>query len=549
MRIKKIPQIWTHLIRMAGLAAILVFAMAAAVFADEPNQKAVRFAYSYDGAPQIAQTDLTVGWFSLTPYGLGDFDTYASTQQPTVLHALIRMHENLYGTSAMSNLTIGGTPGSMFITEMFAQESYNLMYYVNHAFPVMEPGWGATADTVQLQNGMVIDYAMFQNWDFWTYGSFLTFGLDEIDMTPTGSTTLSVYGVPTYAGMDGTTPEAEDIYDATLKLLKVTNAATGAYTTLWSGTAGNYSLNLASIESQIQQTDSTFSFQAGDSYVLAAYGEYAGTSSAYQAPAFAKLSIVSGAVSVTGVDLNVPANTQLHAYETYPLQPVITPSTATNYSVSYQSSNTSAATVSTTGVVTAHPVSSPADVTITCTVTQGGNTYTDTATFRILVGTSASSVTLDHNYMEIPSTSLTGTLNATLLPTNASNTTVVFTPYLSGSNSVALVGYQTGSNHIGIVHPQGATGTVLVKAAAQMDSSLYDTCMVAVGGVLGDADGDGEVTDDDVAIVTAMSNDSTIQNVYFEFLDLDDDGEITSYDVDTVTGIYEGSIVPYVVTG
>ena len=230
------------------------------------------------------------------------------------------------------------------------------------------------------------------------------------------------------------------------------------------------------------------------------------------------------------------------------MTPTITPSNATNYSVSYQSSNTSAATVSTTGVVTAHPVSSPADVTITCTVTQGVNTYTDTATFRILVGTSASSVTLDHHYMEIPSTSLTGMLTATLLPVDASNTTVVFTPYQSGSNSVALVGYQTGSNHIGIVHPQGATGTVLVTAAAQMDASIFDTCLVAVGGKLGDADGNGTVNSTDVTIATAMMNNQVTSGPTFAFVDFDQNGTITSYDLIIIQAIIDGQIVPYVVS-
>ncbi len=80
------------------------------------------------------------------------------------------------------------------------------------------------------------------------------------------------------------------------------------------------------------------------------------------------VTVSNATVAVTGVSVS-PTSLSLTAGETYRLTPTVSPSNATNASVSWTSSNTSVATVGSDGTVTAKVAGS---VTITCT-TQDGN--------------------------------------------------------------------------------------------------------------------------------------------------------------------------------
>ena len=82
-------------------------------------------------------------------------------------------------------------------------------------------------------------------------------------------------------------------------------------------------------------------------------------------------------VHVTGVDVS-PATVSLEEGETESLTATVSPSNATDKSVSWSSSNTSVATVNSSGVVTAV---SAGTATITATTTDGG--YTDTCTVTV----------------------------------------------------------------------------------------------------------------------------------------------------------------------
>ena len=44
----------------------------------------------------------------------------------------------------------------------------NLTYFLNHAFPVMYPGMGATADYMTLENGDLVELGMFTSGEFYT---------------------------------------------------------------------------------------------------------------------------------------------------------------------------------------------------------------------------------------------------------------------------------------------------------------------------------------------------------------------------------------------
>ncbi|MDE7435878.1 MAG: cadherin-like beta sandwich domain-containing protein [Lachnospiraceae bacterium] len=155
----------------------------------------------------LARMPLTVSWFDLTPYGLDNFtkyddDTGEVLKKPTLLHAIIRALETYYcpdntplqiGSDA---LTISGNFSSMYMQQFWGHDE-NLMYYVNHAYPLMYEGWGATADWIELQNGFELDFAMFSDWSFYTSGAFAYFDKTYSAIKPQESITLNMYASST----------------------------------------------------------------------------------------------------------------------------------------------------------------------------------------------------------------------------------------------------------------------------------------------------------------------------------------------------------------
>ena len=82
-------------------------------------------------------------------------------------------------------------------------------------------------------------------------------------------------------------------------------------------------------------------------------------------------------IEVTAVTINTPETTTIKQGESFKLNITITPSDATNKSVTWTSSNTSIATVSNDGTVTAV---GPGTVTITVTTQDGNFTFSITLT-------------------------------------------------------------------------------------------------------------------------------------------------------------------------
>ena len=85
----------------------------------------------------------------------------------------------------------------------------NLMYYRNHCYPYMSPGWGSTSDYILLSNGDTWDVAMYSNWSFWSSGgAFTCFDKDEYTVRPGTDLTVTSKAY-------GTTFEGSDFYDFT----------------------------------------------------------------------------------------------------------------------------------------------------------------------------------------------------------------------------------------------------------------------------------------------------------------------------------------------
>ena len=133
---------------------------------------------------------MTLEYFNLKEYGLEDFYRTGSDGKaiihPTLLHLFIQMLEDQYlddtlkpGESVNTKLQYGnnesdepykalkitGSATSMYMTNFWGHDE-NLLYYVNHQYPLMYEGWGSTADWILLEDGDAIEVAMFTDWDF-----------------------------------------------------------------------------------------------------------------------------------------------------------------------------------------------------------------------------------------------------------------------------------------------------------------------------------------------------------------------------------------------
>lgn len=110
-----------------------------------------------------------------------------------------------YTADSFAALTITGSPTSLYMANFWGHDE-NLMYYRNHCFPYMSPGWGSTSDYIVLSDGDTWDVAMFTNWSFWSSGgAFTCFDKDAYNARPGMEMTISSQAY-------GTTFEGSDFY-------------------------------------------------------------------------------------------------------------------------------------------------------------------------------------------------------------------------------------------------------------------------------------------------------------------------------------------------
>jgi len=173
-------------------------------------------------------------------------------------------------------------------------------------------------------------------------------------------------------------------------------------------------------------------------------------------------------VSVTGVSVS-PNAVKLKVGETKALTVTVSPADASDKSVSYNSSNESVATVSTSGVITA--VAS-GNAVITVTTTDGGKTDTCEVT---VYEESTEPATISVNSVSLSPKTLslkegeTGTLTATVLPADATDKSVTFS---SSNTEVATV------NETGLVTAVASGNAVITVTTT--DGGKTDTCEVTV---------------------------------------------------------------------
>ncbi len=168
---------------------------------------------------------------------------------------------------------------------------------------------------------------------------------------------------------------------------------------------------------------------------------------------------------VTGVTLDTHAST-MNIGSTVQLTATVLPTDAANKTVTWRSNNTAVATVSASGLVTA--VGS-GTASIIVTTVDGGLTDVCTVTVNIPV----SSVSLNRTSITIPRSGTT-TLVATVLPSNATNKTVVWTSSDTNIATVTSAGLVT-------VKSNATIGNATVITATSIDSGVTATCTVTAG--------------------------------------------------------------------
>ena len=208
--------------------------------------------------------------------------------------------ETAYTADTLAALKITGSPTSLYMANFWGHDE-NLMYYRNHCYPYMSPGWGSTSDYILLSNGDTWDVAMYSNWSFWSSGgAFTCFGQDEYSVRPGTQMTVNTQAY-------GTTFEGSDFYP-------FSNLDVFLYNDKWE-----------QIEQYKEAADgkSTFSFTAPteegtyylvgmDPYRKIATDDSGGTNYAKIAPATAILNVSATAelerpfqsISVNGTKLN-----------------------------------------------------------------------------------------------------------------------------------------------------------------------------------------------------------------------------------------------------
>ena len=230
------------------------------------SQVTVTVTLSNDGIPiegadgtALSHLKVTVPYFDLGLYGLQEYYRYPTNsvcdyleeqgvvKRPTVLHLYIYLMERYYlgypaekcGTGAGKDAILNSeqfnsvfymTGGQAYLTynagtgkgnrllkptgsathlymQNFWGHDENLMYYVNHEYPLMWSGFGSTADYILLEDGDVVDVGMFTDRSFWTRGAFTSFSQDDYNLSKGSTLKTKVYSQKTVMSSDNSVPD------------------------------------------------------------------------------------------------------------------------------------------------------------------------------------------------------------------------------------------------------------------------------------------------------------------------------------------------------
>ena len=330
----------------------------------------------------MANLKVTVPYFDLGLYGLEDYYRYGTAsgtgpytnttiiQRPTGLHLYLYLLERYYmgldeskcclGTSGVLEyadetlvnymngdaaydsegkraLMTSGGPTSIYMVNFWGHDE-NLMYFRNHCYPLMGPGWGSTSDYILLSDGDAWDVGMFSNWSFNRTGKFTCFDKNVYNAEPGASVSVSTLSW-------GTT-------SAATKFETVTGLDIGLYNSDWElikelpYTSGN-TITFAAPET------------AGTYYLLGLDDDMMDAQYADTAPAAARLVVGTAGseepIDVSRILLNTYETTLVYNRDeskTAQLTATVLPAEATGWTIAWTSDNEAVATVDQNGLVT-----------------------------------------------------------------------------------------------------------------------------------------------------------------------------------------------------
>lgn len=517
------------------MLALLLPACAGAALAaggDYTKAKTVYFTLSSDGVPLmgsdgtvLSHIKVTVPYFDLADYGLQDFYRYPSAsfeeggeyigdqvvESPTVLHLYLYMLEKYYeglddseccqgnlnmglngenvGVSDMygrnldnftfSALNITGSSKSMYMQNFWGHDE-NLMYYVNHQYPLQAKGWGATADYILLEDGMMIDVSMFTDWSFWNDGgAFVFFDKDEYFIAKGTTLTVQTLKTETSAAEDGSSYESTPI--------KGLNVA--AYDLAIEDSRGD-----EFTVSPDDESKHSYTFRESGDYQILGLDPNKGTENARFAPPTAIVHVLDELIPLTGLELDHSEYVLADA-EPLKLNATLTPENATGVEVTWETSDPEVATVSKIGVV---KTQGKGECVITCTAKDSsGNVFAKECKITVQDSVPVESVALNETELHLAVGEEYTGLAATVSPENANMKSIFWTSSEGveaadqktvrvQSNNGALTAVQPGEVTIYAVSYEDPTYAKAANykdfRAADLDpeTGLYATCRVIV---------------------------------------------------------------------
>ena len=183
--------------------------------------------------------------------------------------------EKVFSAADKVALNLTGTATSMYM-ETFWGHDQNLMYYRNHVYPLMGPGWGSTADYILLSDNDTVDLAMFSNWEFWTKGAFAAFDKDEYSVTAGSVLAFQTLKYDTQSVADGGTEQFDPISGLDVRV----------YDENWK--------EVAQLAERDDKGNYAYTFRKAGTYYLLAKDPTAGTNDSCYAPATATVTVTGG---------------------------------------------------------------------------------------------------------------------------------------------------------------------------------------------------------------------------------------------------------------
>ena len=541
----------------------------------ESASATVYFTLSSDGVPVVghdsgstvlSRVKVTVPYFDLALYGYeqyyrygtdGDFGLYVDNtlvKKPTVFHLYIYMLErfyeglpeylcgkgnlnksyyekaydtegNLINPDGLTALTVTGGARSSYLYNFWGHDE-NLMYFVDHQYPLMQPGIGATSDYILLEDGMCVDVAMFTNWQFYHSGGFMYFDQDEYNVTAGEEQTISLWRTLTGSSVQGE--------------YSIGVTANGMVVSLWNEDmteciAPNIGVTGADgVEGQISYT-----FTEPGTYMMLAEDPNKGTSNAANAPAAAVVHVTEESVGLENVSFDTGAYS-IEYGDTWQLVPVVEPAEATNVSYSWTSSNPDAVSVSSVGILKGE---GEGIATITCTATDGKTTKTAECTVEVGAVIDVTGVAFKKDKITVAEGRQIQ-LEYDVLPANANNKSVVFRTsecpdfdvnYSDEQHTIAKV------DHLGKLTAKKA-GEITVTVRTNEDHFMDEMTVEVVPQEMGDVSGDGKINVKDVNMAARLAAQMSVDGADAAWADVSGDGKLNVKDVNKLARYAAGLI-------